>query len=99
MEEVKNLLVLVLGSAVQVGLGQGWRGPAFSHLVFGFVGTKLPLSEVGVKLPSAQHGTFLASSEKGPLNRWQSMLVPGHLWQQAGGGSSAQGAISKLSPV
>lgn len=61
MEEIKKVLLLVLGCAVQVGLGQGWREPTLSHLVFGFVGLKLPLREVGVKLPSAQHNMSLGS--------------------------------------
>lgn len=97
------------GSQELVGVGAGlccpgraWAGVEGACLQTPCIwvcGDKAPLSEVGMKPPSAQHDTFLASSEKGPLNRWQSMLVPGHLWQQAGGGSSAQGAISKFSPV
>lgn len=58
MEEMEKMLVLVLGCAVQVGLGQGWRGPVLGHLVCGFVGINSPLvSEVGGTLPSVQHDT------------------------------------------
>lgn len=32
------MLVLVLGCAVQVGLGQGWKGPALSTLRVGVWG-------------------------------------------------------------
>lgn len=60
MEEIKKVLLLVLGCAVQVGLRQG-EGPAPSHLAFGFVGLKLPLSEAGVKLLPAQHDRSLGS--------------------------------------
>lgn len=51
MEEIKKVLLLVLGCAVQVWHGQGWRGPGLSRLVCGFVGIDSPLvSEVGGKL-------------------------------------------------
>ena len=60
MEEIKKVLLLVLGCAVQVGLGCGGGGvSALSHPVCGFVSIKLPLSEGGVKLPSAQHDISL----------------------------------------
>lgn len=47
MEEIKKVLLLVLGCAVQVGLGRGYRGFGVqrftpSHLVFVSVGIKLP---------------------------------------------------------
>lgn len=56
MEELKKILLLVLGCAVQVGLGQGWKGPALGHLVCGFVGINSTLvSEAGGTLPLVQH--------------------------------------------